>query len=152
MRISKFPKFRLSRLWGPITLCADLWLKRGLKQSYSLRQQLSNDMLHATYTQGNRVDSWLLVVGSQIVNLTPAFPLAITCVLDVQMGVVRPFLNIYVSIVFQWYKELFNLMGFDPYNHSFKIRESIGTPIPQMGTHLGVWGLILSHCPAFPGV
>jgi hypothetical protein len=28
-------------------------------------------MLHATYTQINHGDSWLLVVESQIVNLTP---------------------------------------------------------------------------------
>jgi hypothetical protein len=29
-------------------------------------------------------------------------------------------------------------MGFDPYNRSLKIRESIGTPAPQMGAHLRV--------------
>jgi hypothetical protein len=35
-------------------------------------------------------------------------------------------------------------MGFDPCNRSLKIRESIETSIPQVGAHLGVWGLILS--------
>jgi hypothetical protein len=59
-------------------------------------------------------------------------------------------LNIYVSIVFQWYKELFKVMGFDPCNRTLKIREAIGTPTPNMGVHLGVWGFIPSHF-ALPG-
>jgi hypothetical protein len=29
-------------------------------------------------------------------------------------------------------------MSFDPYNHPLKIRESIVTPTPKMGVHLGV--------------
>jgi hypothetical protein len=29
-------------------------------------------------------------------------------------------------------------MGFDPYNCSLKIQESIGTPTPKMGAHLGM--------------
>jgi hypothetical protein len=65
----------LGQLWGAITLCEDLWLRWGRKQSYSPRQELSNDMWHATCTQGNRGDSWLLMVGNQIANLTldPSF-------------------------------------------------------------------------------
>jgi hypothetical protein len=38
-------------------------------------------------------------------------------------------------------------MGFDPCNCSLKIWESIGTPTPKVGAHLGVWGFILSHSP-----
>jgi hypothetical protein len=41
------------------------------KESCNLRQDLSNGMCHATCTQGNQGDSQLLVVGSQIVKLTP---------------------------------------------------------------------------------
>jgi hypothetical protein len=41
--------------------------------------------------QGNQVDSQLLVVGSQIANLTLGLSLAITYVLDVQMGNGNPF-------------------------------------------------------------
>jgi hypothetical protein len=37
-----------------------------------------------------------------------------------------------------------------PYNCSLKIRESIGTLIPKVETHLGVCGFILSHPPTFP--
>jgi len=70
MGVPKLPKLGFLRLWGPITLCADPRLRWCLKQRYSPRQELSNDMSHATCTQGNRSDSWLLVVESQIVNLT----------------------------------------------------------------------------------
>jgi hypothetical protein len=40
-------------------------------------------------------------------------------------------------------------MGFDPYNRSLKIWDSIRTPIPKVGAHLGVWGFIPSHIPTF---
>jgi hypothetical protein len=42
-------------------------------------------------------------------------------------------------------------MGFDPYNYSLKIQESIETPTPKVGAHLGVWKFIPSHSPKFPG-
>jgi len=56
---------------GPITLRENLRLRWGLKQSCSPCQEIFNIMLHDTYTQGNQGDSRLLVVRSQIVNLTP---------------------------------------------------------------------------------
>jgi hypothetical protein len=42
-------------------------------------------------------------------------------------------------------------MGFDPCDFSLKIQDSIGTPTPKVGVHLGVWGFILSHFPTFSG-
>jgi len=42
-------------------------------QSYSPCRDLSNGMSQTTYTQGNQVDSQLLVVESQTANLTPSF-------------------------------------------------------------------------------
>jgi len=48
--VSKSPKLGLPRFWGPITSRVDLGLRWGLKQSYSPRQELSNGMLHATWT------------------------------------------------------------------------------------------------------
>ncbi len=42
------------------------------------------------------------------------------------------------SRIFQWYKELFNSMSFDPYNRLLKIQESIETPTPKVRAHLGV--------------
>jgi hypothetical protein len=47
--------------------------------------------------------------------------------------------------------ELVNPMSFDPCNHFSKIRKSIGTLTPKLGTHLGVWGFIPSHPPTLPG-
>jgi hypothetical protein len=38
-------------------------------------------------------------------------------------------------------------MSFDPCNFPLKIQESIGTPTPKMGVHLGVWGFIPLHSP-----
>jgi hypothetical protein len=123
---------------GPITLCVNLRLKWGLKQSC---RELSNGMLHTTCTQGNWGDFWLFVVRSQIANLIrdPFFGyyLCVKC----PNGSCKPILNIYFPRAFQWYKKLLNLMGFDLYNYSLKIWESTRTPIPKVGAHLGVWNV-----------
>jgi hypothetical protein len=69
--VPKFLKCRLPRLWRPITSFANLQLRRGLKKSCSLCWYLFNGMWHATCTQVNQGDSWLLMVENQIDNLTP---------------------------------------------------------------------------------
>ncbi len=46
--VLKFLKLGFPRLWRPITLCAYLWWKWVLKQSYSPHQELSKDMWHTT--------------------------------------------------------------------------------------------------------
>ncbi len=89
--VPKLPKLGLLQLWRPITLCVDLWLRWGLNQSCSPRQECFNSMSHATYTQGNWGDSQLLMVGNQIANLIPTLFLAIIYVPDVQMGDASPF-------------------------------------------------------------
>jgi len=66
-------------------------------------------------------------------------------------GSCKPILGIYVLGSFQWYKELFNPMGFDPWNCSLKIQESIRILIPKMEVHLGVWRFIPSHFPTLLG-
>jgi hypothetical protein len=50
---------------------ADLGWQCGLKQSYSSRQELSNDKLHAPCNQVNWVVSRPFVVGNQTNSLTP---------------------------------------------------------------------------------
>ncbi len=115
----------------PITLSTDLWLKWGLKQSYSPCQEISNSMWHATFTQRNQGDSWLLVVKSQI-----GHNLCFKC----SNGSCEPILNIYIPRDFQWCKELFNPMRFDPCNRLLKIWKSVEIPIPKVRAHLGVWG------------
>jgi hypothetical protein len=147
MRVSKLPKLKLPWLWDPITLHVNLRLKWSLKQSCSPYQELSNGMSHTTCMQGNWVDSKLLVVGSQIANLTPdpsfRHNLCFTC----QNESCKPILNIYVLRALKWYKELFKPLSFDPCNRPLKVWESIGTPSPKVGVALGVWGFIPSHFP-----
>ncbi len=145
MGIPKFPKLGLPWLWGPIILSIELWLRWGLKESCSLCWELSNDMWQATCTQGNRSDSWLLVVRSQTTNLTPGLSFGHNLCFKCSNGSCEPILDIYVPRALQWYRELVNPMSFDAYNCPLKIRESTRTPTPKMGVHLGVWGFIPSH-------
>jgi hypothetical protein len=56
-------------------------------------------------------------------------------------GSCKPILDIYVQITFQWYKELFNPISFDPWICPLKIWEFIKTPTPKVGAHLGLWGV-----------
>jgi hypothetical protein len=112
MRISKLPKLGLSQLWGPITLRADLRLRWGVKQSCSPHQDLFNGMSHVTYKEGNRVDSWLLMVESQIVNLTFGPSFGHNLCFRYLNGSCKSISNIYVPRAFQWYKKLFNPLSF----------------------------------------
>jgi hypothetical protein len=150
MGVPKFLKLGLMWLWGPITLCEDFRLRWDLKQSFSLCWELCNDMLHATLMQGNQGDSWLLVVGSQIANLTPGPSSGHNICFKCPNGSCKPILDICVLRVFQWCKEHFNPMIFNPCNYVLKIQKSTMNPIPKVN-HLGVWGYILSHFPILPG-
>jgi len=106
-------------------------------------------MLHAICTHGNRVDSWLLVVGSQIVNLTPGSSFGHNLCFRCPNGQCKPILDIYVPISFHWYKKLFKKLSFDPYNCPLKIWESPGTPTPKVEFPWGVrvHSLTPSHTP-----
>jgi hypothetical protein len=127
MGVSKLPKLGLLQFWGPITFCADLQLRWGLKQSYSPHQELSNARKLGRFPtfSGQESNCQLTISFDHI--------LCFKCL----NGSCELILYIYVSIYFQWYKTLLNSMGFDPCNRSLKIRESIGTPTPKMGTHFG---------------
>jgi hypothetical protein len=94
--------------------------------------------------QGNWVDYRVLVVGSQIANLTFDLSFGHNLCFKYQNELCEPILDIFISINFQWYKKIFNLICFDPCNCSLQIWKSIGTPIPKVGAHLGVWRFILS--------
>jgi hypothetical protein len=104
----------LLQLWGAIILRTDLWLRWGLKQSCSPRWELSNDMFHAIFTHGNRVDFWLLVVESQIVNLIPCPSFGHKLRFRCPNGQCDPILDIYIPRSFQWYKERLKPLRFDP--------------------------------------
>jgi hypothetical protein len=128
--VPKLPKFGLSWLWSPITLCVDLRLRWGLKQSCSPRWELFNGMSHATCTQGNRGDSWLLVVGSQIANLTPGLSFGHNLCFRCLNGWCKPILDIYDSIDFQWYKKFLEPLGFGLCNRSLNIKSLPGFQLP----------------------
>jgi hypothetical protein len=85
------------------------------------------------------------VVGNQIGNLIPNPSFGHNLCFKCSNESCEPILDIYVSRTFQWYKELFNPMGFDPCNCFLKIRNSVETPTPKVGGHLGVWKFIPSH-------
>jgi len=108
-------------------------------------------MSHATCTQGNWVDSRLLVIRSQIANLIPDLSFGHNLCFRYSNGSGKPILDICVSISFQWHKKLFNPLGFDPCNRFLNIQESTRTPTPKVGIPLGVWGSIPSHLLAFSG-
>ncbi len=114
-------------------------------------RRLSKDMWHAIYMQVNQGDSRLLMVGNQIGNLTPSPSFGHNLCFKYPNRPYKPILNIHVSRAFQWYKELFNLIRFDLYNHLLNIRKSIKTLTFKVGAHLGVCGFIPSHFPTLLG-
>jgi hypothetical protein len=131
MGVPKLPKLKLPQLWGPITLCANLWLRWDLKQSFNPHQELSNGM-STTFTQGNWVDSRLLVVGNQTANLTPDPSFGHNLCFKCPNGSCKPTLDIYVPRDFQWYKGLSNPMGFGPLEIVFwKFRTPPGLQLPK---------------------
>jgi hypothetical protein len=146
--VPKLPRLGLLQLWGAITLCAIFRWRWGLMQSCSPHLELSNGMSHATYTQGNRVDSWLLMVGSQTANLTLDFSFGHNLCFRCLDGWCEPILNFYAPRDFQWYKECLKPLKFDPCNCPLKIGKSTGTPTPQSETPWGCEGSFphtLSH-------
>jgi len=146
--VRKFPKLRLLELCKPITLCEDLWLRWGLKQSCSPYWELSNDMWHATYTQINQGDSRLLVVGSQIGNLTldPSFGhnLCFKC----PNGSCKHILDIYIQRDFQAMWRNFQSNEFWPLKLPFEDLEVHRDSNSQSGNafgSVGVCSLTLSY-------
>ncbi len=149
----------LPGLWSPITLRADLGSRCGLKQSCSPRRELSNAVSHSRIGHREEVDSRLLVVGSQIGSSTPGPSFGHNLCYRYLNEQCELILDIYASRAFHWYKERDNPLRFDPYNRSLKFWESTGTPSPQVGVALGVWGLTPSHfltllgvCDVIPGL
>jgi hypothetical protein len=150
--VPKLPRSELPQLCGAITSRLDLRSEQGLKQSCSSRGDLSNGVSHASCKHESRVDSWHFVVGNQIANLTLGLSFCHNLCCKCPNGSCKPILDIYISITFRWYKELFNAKCFDLYNHSLKVWKSTGTPTPKIGGHLGVWVFILTlfHTPLGP--
>jgi hypothetical protein len=78
----------------------------------------------------------LLVVGSQIGNLTLNLSFNLNLCFNYSNGTCKPILDIYLPRTFQWFKYLFNPMSFDLCNCSLKIRDSNFQNENQLGS---VW-------------
>jgi hypothetical protein len=135
--VPKSRQLGLPGLWRHITSCAELRSRCDLKQSCSSHRELSNGIWHVVCSQVNRVDSRLLVVGSQTANLTPGLSFAHNLCFRCPNERCEPILDICTSIAFQWYKELFETRRFDPCNRALKIRESFRDSNSQHGSSLG---------------
>jgi hypothetical protein len=128
---------RVPGLWDFIAPRPDLGSGRGLNQSCSPRKELSNAMLHSWSARRKRVDSRLLVVGSQTASLTlgPSFAH--------NLGYICPncqceaIFDIYVSRPFQWHQEHPKARCFNLCCWALNIRESRRTPNPPLFQVLG---------------
>ncbi len=107
-------------------------------------------MSHAPYSQVNRVDYWLFVVGSQTSNLIPDPSFGHNLCFRCRNEQFEPILDIYVPRTFQCYKEHHKPLSFDPYNRSLKFQQSTETPSPKVGVVLGVWGYTPSYSFILP--
>ncbi len=126
--VSKLQHLVLWWLWGHITFCADLRSQWGLKKSCSPHRELSNSVSHIAWTQGNWVNSQLLVVGSQIVNLTPGPSFTHNLCCRCPNGSCKTIFDIYASRPFQQHKEHLKVRCFDPCNRVLNFWESRRTP------------------------
>jgi len=126
--VSKLSRFGLPRLWEPVTPDSDLGLGQGLKQSCSSPQELFNGVLHSVCTHRGRVDSRLLVVGSQTTSLTPGPSFDHNLWYRCPNGLCEAIFDIYTSRPFQQYKEHLNARCFALYCWALKLRESWRTP------------------------
>jgi hypothetical protein len=124
--VPKLSRFGLRGLCEFITLCFRLgW---GLKQTDSSPWDLSNGVSHSTCTHQGWFDSRLLVVESQIDNLTlePSFCHNLCC--RCPNGSCEAIFYICALIDFQWYKERLKAMCFNSCNWTLKFWESHRTP------------------------
>ncbi len=122
--VPKLSRFGLSGLWVLITFRPKLGLGRGLNQSCSFLQELSNGVSHFICTHRNQLDSQLLVVGSQIVSLTPGPSFDHNLCYRCPNGSCEAILDIYTFRTFQLYIECLNARCFDPCSCTLSFQES----------------------------
>jgi hypothetical protein len=122
--VLKLSRFGLPTFCRVIILCSNLLLEWGLKQNCSSFWELFNGVLHFTCTHRGRVNSRLLVVGSQTSSLTLGLFFCHNMCCRCPNGSCEPIFDIYILIAFQWYKERLNAKCFDPWNRTLKFWES----------------------------
>ncbi len=89
------------RLWTTTAPRPELGSRRVLNQSYSSCRKLFNAVSHSSRRHQEEVDSQLLVVGSQIANLTPGPSFAHNLGCRCPNGQCKAIFDIYVSRPFQ---------------------------------------------------
>ncbi len=108
-------------------------------------------MLHSTYTHRGRVDSRLLVVGSQSASLTPGPSFVHNLCCKCPNGSCEAIFDIYVSRPFYQYKKHLKARCFDPCNRALNFWESQRTPkfsFQECGCHPHTpskWGCDISN-------
>jgi hypothetical protein len=127
----------LLELWTAITPDCRVGSQWGLNQSCSPRQDLSNAMSHTQIGRREKVDSRLLMVGSQTTNLTPGPSFAHNLGDRCPNGQCEAIFDIYTSRPFQWHQEHPNARCFGPCYRALNIRESRRTPTPHFFQVLG---------------
>jgi hypothetical protein len=125
---TKLSRFGLLGLWELITPSSDLWLGWGLKQTCSSLQELFDNVSKSTCTHRDRVDSRLLVVGSQIISLTPGISFDHNLCCRYPNGSWKAIFDTYSSRPFQRYKKHLKARCFDPCNRALKFWEFRRTP------------------------
>jgi hypothetical protein len=134
--VPKLSQFGLSGLYEFIIFCSDLWLGWGLKQTCSSPWEISNNVLYSTCTHQGYVDSRLLMVGSQITNLTSCLSFCHNLCYICPNGSYEAIFDIYTLIAFQWYEKHPKARCFDLYNRALKFRESSKSPFWECECHL----------------
>ncbi len=127
----------LSGLWTAITPRPNLGSGQGLNQSCSPHRDLSNDVLHSPSSRWERVDSWLLVIGSQTASLTPGPSFAHNLGCKCPNEQCEAIFDIYTSRPFQWHQEHPNTRCFGPCCWNSK---HLGVPEDSKSPTLGVLG------------
>ncbi len=132
LEVSKLLKLGFPSPLRAIISCVNLRLKWDLKQNFSPRWKLSNNMWHANCTHVFQGDFELLLGGNQIDTLILNPFLGHNLYFKYWNGSCEPILRIYVSRAFQWFKKIFNPISFGPWNTFLKTWNSIGIPTPKM--------------------
>ncbi len=136
--VPKLSRGGVPELWTLISPDCRVQSRQSLKQSCSSCRELSNAVSHSQIGHREEVDSQRLMLGSQIVTLTPGPSFGHSLCFRCPNEQCEPILDIYVLRAFQWYQERNNPLRLGPSNRPLKFRESTGTPSPKMGVALGV--------------
>ncbi len=95
--VPKLSRVGVPGLWTVIAPRPKLRSRRALNQSCSSRRELSNAKLHSFRRRQEKVDSLLLMVGSQTASLTPGPSFAHNLGCRCPNGKCEPILDIYTS-------------------------------------------------------